>query len=90
MVARGGELQSPEGASEQDASVNASVRARALQFAWFREARVSACSRGSSLRPPCPAGRSLPPSPSPLPGGPGAGTPRPSRQRRWWRLVGEP
>lgn len=51
---------------------------------------MSACSRGSSLRPPCPAGRSLPPSPSPLPGGPGAGTPGPRRQRRWRRLVGSP
>lgn len=51
---------------------------------------MSACSRGSSLRPPCPAGRSLPPSPSPLPGGPGAGTPRPSRRRWRRRLAGEP
>ncbi|MEJ1286620.1 hypothetical protein NN561_017628 [Cricetulus griseus] len=57
------------------------VCVRALQFSRFREARVSACSRGSSLRPPCPAGRSLPPSPSPLPGGPGSGTPQPSRRR---------
>lgn len=47
------------------------ARAGALRVP--RGARVSACSRGSSLRPPCPAGRSLPPSP----------LAPPRRARRW-------
>lgn len=72
VVARGGELQSPEGASEQDASVKASVRARAA-------VRLVPRGAGVSLQPgllplaPLPR-RAVPPS---FPIAP------PRRARRW-------
>lgn len=85
--ARCGEMQPPEGVSERCASVNASECVRAGAGRAPRGARVSVCSRAPPSGPPAqPGGPSFLPH-SPLPGGPGAGTPRRSRRRR---RVGEP
>lgn len=71
-IARGGEVQSPEGAGEQDARVNASVRARAAVLPVPRGAGVSL---QPGLLPPAPLPRrAVPPS---FPIAP------PRRARRW-------